>query len=92
MIQRWMIQFASYLETEGLESSVAFYNTKEDAIKYLKQEYNYILESFKGGVIDWNEYEEEFMYDIGGYDKHAYNQRFEAHISKISFKESKEEE
>ena len=26
------------------------------------------------------------MYDIGGYDKHSYNQRFEAHISKISFK------
>lgn len=87
MIQRWMIQFASYLETEGLESSVAFYNTKEDAIKYLKQEYEYVLEEFKGGVIDWNEYEEEYRYYVGGYDKYAYQQRFEAHISKISFKE-----
>jgi hypothetical protein len=82
---KWMIQFASYLETEGLESSVAFYDKEEDAAKYLKQEYDYIIEDFKGGFIEWNEYEEGQKYSIGGYDKHAYHERYEAYITKINF-------
>lgn len=88
---KWMVQFASYLETEGLESSVAFYDREEDAAKYLKQEYDYIMEDFIGGSIEWNEYEEGYKYSIGGYDKHAYHNRYEAYIMKINFEEEEKE-
>jgi hypothetical protein len=86
---KYAIVFASYLETEGLDASVAFYDKEEDAAKYLKQEYEYAMEDFKGGSVDWNEYEEGQKYSVGGSDRHGYNDRYEAYIMKVNFEEEK---
>ena len=84
---KWMIVYASCSETGGLGSSVAFYNTEEEATKHMKTTYDIIKEDLEGGSIEWDDYEEGKTYSIGGYNKYVYYNRYEAYITKINFKE-----
>lgn len=78
---KYLVIFASYHETEGLDASVLIFDTEEQAQRILKESYDIVLEDFKDGEIEWNDLDTN-EYSIGGYDKWSNHMRFEVYIDK----------
>lgn len=81
----YVVTYASYLETEGLDASVLFFDTEEKAQQNLKESYNMILKEFEAGEIEWNDFETN-AYSVGGCDQWVNHMRFEAYINKKEIK------
>ncbi len=77
----YVVIYASFQETEGLDASVLTFDTKEQAQKNLKESYDIILKEFEHGSIEWNELDEN-SYSVGGYDSWSNHIRFQAYIDK----------
>ena len=78
---KYLVIYASYLETEGLDACVLIFDTEEEAQQNLKESYDTVLEEYKDGEIEWDDLDIN-EYSIGGYDKWSSHMRFEAYIDK----------
>ena len=82
---KYIVVYASYLETEGLDASVLIFDTEEQAQQNLKESYDMILKDFENGVIEWSDLDKN-SYSVGGYDSWDYNMRCQAYIDKKEIK------
>lgn len=82
---KYVVIYASYQETEGLDASVLIFDTEEQAKKNLKESYDMVLKDFKDGKIEWNDFDIN-EYSVGGCDEWSNNMRFEAYIDKKEIK------
>lgn len=78
---KYLVVYASYCETEGLDASVLIFDTEEQAQQNLKESYGIVSELFKDGEIEWDDLDIN-EYSIGGYDRWSSHMRFEAYIDK----------
>ena len=78
---KYVVVYASYQETEGMDASVLIFDTEEQAQQNLKESYDVILKEFEHGSIDWNEFDKN-EYSVGGYDSYSNHARFQAYIDK----------
>ena len=82
---KYLVIYASYLETEGLDASVLLFNTEEQAQQNLKESYDMVLKDFEDGNIEWNDFDKN-SYSVGGYDSWSNEMRCEAYIDRKEIK------
>ncbi len=81
---KYLVIYANYIETEGLEANTFICDTEEQAKDHLKKEYDYLIKSFKESdsmyVFDCN-IKCEDSYSISCSNIYGY-EKYEAYISK----------
>lgn len=81
---KYFVIYASYIEAEGLEANTFIFNTEEQAKNSLKEEYDYLIKSFKKSnsmyVFDCN-IKCEDSYSISCSNIYGY-EKYEAYISR----------
>jgi hypothetical protein len=78
---KYIVIYASYLETEGMDASVLIFDTEEQAQQNIKESYDIILKDFENGSIIWNDLDKN-SYSVGGYDSWSNHMRCQAYIDK----------
>ena len=78
---KYVVIYASYLETEGMDASALIFNTEEQAQQNLKESYDIILKEFENGNIEWIELDKN-SYSVGGHDSWSNHMRYQAYIDK----------
>ena len=85
---KYLVIYASYIESEGLEASTFICDTEEQARDHLKREYDYLMKSFKESntmyVFDCN-IKDEDGYSISCSNIYGY-EKYEAYISRMEVK------
>ncbi len=82
---KYVVIYASYLETEGMDASVLIFDTEEQAQQNLKESYDIIIKDFEYGDIEWNNFDKN-SYSVGGYDSWNNHMRCLAYIDKKEMK------
>ena len=82
-MEKYIVIYASYLESEGLDASVQVYDALKDAKKALEDTFNFLADNYDGGSIEWANLEEN-SYSMGGLNRFSLHERYEGYIDKIT--------
>lgn len=75
----YIVCLTTYFETDGIETELEIFETREEASEFLESKHNKIKDGYDEDDIDWDNFEDD-TYSLCAYDEGGYFERYEAQI------------
>ncbi len=75
----YLVCLTSYFETNGIETNVEIFKTREEAVKFLENNYTKNKSYYSEEEFEWNDFEKD-SYSFCANDENGYFERYEAQI------------